>query len=74
MITALISLIIPITMSFAENYWLALSLRIILGIANGLSACLGPLYVTETVTTKYRGRIGSLFQCVLTFGLFLAVS
>lgn len=43
-----------------------------LGFGVGLCSCLGPLYVTETVSHKYRGRIGSVYQCLVCFGLALA--
>lgn len=66
-------MIVPLVMCFVENYWGAFVLRIILGFGNGLCSCLGPLYVTETVVAKYRGRVGSAFQCAITFGLVLAV-
>lgn len=72
-IAALINTIFPIALAFAKNYWLAFVLRTCLGFGVGLCSCLGPLYVTETVSHKYRGRIGSVYQCLVCFGLAAAV-
>lgn len=67
----MIFLIIPILLAFIRNYWLVFVLRLILGSAIGLCSCVSPLYVTETVKSKYRGRIGSLYQLFLCVGLAL---
>lgn len=64
--------IFPILLAVIVNYWAVFVIRIILGFAIGLSTCVGPMYVTETVESKYRGRLGSMYPLILIFGMTLA--
>jgi SP family arabinose:H+ symporter-like MFS transporter len=38
----------------------------------GLASVCCPLYVSEMASNETRGRLGTLFQITLTFGIFLA--
>lgn len=67
----IVLLITPLLCSFITNYWAIFVIRIILGAAVGLCSCVGPLYVTETVETKYRGSIGGMYQLLITFSMAL---
>lgn len=70
-LAALILIITPLLLTFIRDYWLVFVVRLIQGFSEGLCSCVGPLYVTETVRAKYRGRVGSLYQLFICFGLAL---
>lgn len=70
-IASIILTITPLLLTFITNFWLVFFVRLILGFAIGLCSCVGPLYVTETVKANYRGRVGSLYQVFICFGLAL---
>jgi sugar porter (SP) family MFS transporter len=46
--------------------------RVIVGYGVGLASVCCPLYVSEMASNETRGRLGTLFQITLTFGIFLA--
>lgn len=69
---SLLLILTPGLLSFITNFWLVCVVRIIMGCAIGLGSCIGPIYVTETSDEKYKGRIGSLYQFQLCFGLVCA--
>ena len=45
--------------------------RFSLGFAVGISSFIVPLYLSETAPAKIRGSMGSLFQLMITIGIFL---
>lgn len=45
--------------------------RFLLGFGVGLASFATPLYLAETAPTKIRGSISTLFQLMITFGIFL---
>ncbi|KAJ8883829.1 hypothetical protein PR048_015684 [Dryococelus australis] len=47
--------------------------RLIIGINNGLSAALCPMYLTEIAPRKLRGAIGSLYELFVNVGSVLAL-
>nr|QGJ83550.1 MFS transporter [Opalina sp. OP10] len=61
-----------VLLTIFSNFYLSTISRLLLGIGVGLCSCLGPLYVNENVEPEYRGRIGSLYQLLCTFGIFVA--
>lgn len=57
---------------FAQTFILILLARILLGVGVGVVAVAVPLYVTEIVPAKARGKYVTFFQLLLTFGIVLA--
>jgi SP family galactose:H+ symporter-like MFS transporter len=45
--------------------------RFVLGFGVGLASFATPLYLVETAPSKIRGAMSSLFQLMITFGIFL---
>ena len=45
--------------------------RFFLGFAVGVASFIVPLYLSETAPTKIRGSMGTLFQLMITIGIFL---
>ncbi|MDE5000801.1 MFS transporter, partial [Francisella tularensis] len=45
--------------------------RFLLGFGVGLASFATPLYLADTAPTKIRGSISTLFQLMITFGIFL---
>lgn len=46
-------------------------LRFLLGFAVGVASFIVPLYLSETAPAKIRGSMGTLFQLLITIGIFL---
>ncbi|HBM16785.1 MAG TPA: sugar porter family MFS transporter [Lentisphaeria bacterium] len=46
-------------------------LRFLLGFAVGVASFIVPLYLSETAPAKIRGAMGTLFQLLITIGIFL---
>ncbi len=47
------------------------TLRFILGFGVGLASFVAPLYLSETAPATIRGAMGTLFQLMITMGIFL---
>lgn len=45
--------------------------RFVLGFAIGIASFIVPLYLSETAPAKIRGAMGTLFQLLITIGIFL---
>lgn len=54
-----------------NSYGLFLAARFILGVGGGGSAAAIPAYLGEISPTSLRGAIGTLFQLVITIGIFI---
>ncbi|MEI7704951.1 MAG: sugar porter family MFS transporter [Deltaproteobacteria bacterium] len=48
-----------------------LACRLALGFAVGIASFVVPLYLSETAPTKVRGSMGTLFQLMITIGIFV---
>jgi SP family galactose:H+ symporter-like MFS transporter len=57
---------------FADSFLLIFIARLNLGVGVGMVAVAVPLYVTEIVPAKNRGKYITFFQLLLTFGIVLA--
>lgn len=57
---------------FAQNFFMLLTARLLLGIGVGLVSVAVPLYVAEIVPAKDRGKYMTFFQLLLTFGIVMA--
>ena len=57
---------------FANSFLTILCARVLLGIGVGVIAVAVPLYVTEIVSAKDRGKYITFFQLLLTFGIVMA--
>ncbi|MHB1949451.1 MAG: sugar porter family MFS transporter [Gammaproteobacteria bacterium] len=56
----------------AQSFFMMFLARILLGIGVGVVAVSVPLYVSEIVPSKDRGKFVTFFQLLLTFGILLA--
>jgi len=52
-------------------FWIFHGARFFLGFAVGLASFVVPLYISETTPSKIRGAMGTLFQLMITIGIFL---
>lgn len=50
---------------------LMMILRFLIGFAVGIASFVVPLYLSETAPAKIRGSMGTLFQLMITIGIFL---
>ncbi|TAK77165.1 MAG: MFS transporter [Gammaproteobacteria bacterium] len=57
---------------FAHSFIAMLLARLLLGIGVGVVAVAVPLYVSEIVSAKDRGKYVTFFQLLLTFGIVMA--
>ncbi len=51
--------------------WLLSACRFFLGLAVGIASFVVPLYLSETAPAKIRGAMGTLFQLMITIGIFV---
>ena len=61
-----------IGMALSPNVEILVSFRIITGLGVGASSVLVPTYISEIAPTDVRGRLSSMFQLAITFGILLA--
>ena len=52
-------------------YYLFLACRFFLGFAVGVASFISPLYLSESAPASIRGSMGTLFQLMVTIGIFL---
>lgn len=71
-VSALVMLMGVALVSFAQTFMMIFSARLFLGTGVGMIAVAVPLYVTEIVPCKDRGKYITFFQLLLTFGIVLA--
>ncbi|RCL01746.1 MAG: galactose:H+ symporter [Candidatus Tokpelaia sp. JSC085] len=58
--------------ALTPNVEILVSARVLLGIAIGVASYAAPLYLSEIAPEKVRGRMISLYQLLITVGLFTA--
>ncbi len=63
--------LMSITSAFLPPLPILTACRFFLGFAVGIASFLVPLYLSETAPTKIRGGMTSLFQLMITIGIFL---
>jgi sugar porter (SP) family MFS transporter len=71
-VMAVLYLLSSIGCSFAWNWHLLLTARIIGGLGIGGSSVLGPMYITEISPARLRGRMVGLFQFNIVLGILFA--
>lgn len=71
-IAALLFLISAIGTAFAPNVWIVVLFRIVGGIGVGVASVIAPAYIAETSPSSIRGRLGSLQQLAIVFGIFFS--
>lgn len=59
-------------LSIYPNQWLLIAGRILTGVGLGISTSVTPTYISEVVSAKYRGLLGTLFQLFITIGILFA--
>lgn len=58
--------------AFATSVEVLLTFRVLLGLAVGIASYTAPLYLSEMATENVRGKMISLYQLMITFGIVLA--
>ncbi len=58
--------------AFAGGVDMLLTFRVLLGLAVGIASYSAPLYLSEMATEQVRGKMISLYQLMITFGIVLA--
>lgn len=58
--------------AFAQDPYLFSFFRFIGGVGVGVSSVAAPIYISEITTGENRGRLGSLYQFCLVFGILIA--
>jgi MFS transporter, SP family, galactose:H+ symporter len=57
--------------SFLPSFYILSACRFGLGFAVGIASFIVPLYLSETAPSSIRGSMGTLFQLMVTIGIFL---
>lgn len=58
--------------AFATSVEVLLTFRVLLGLAVGIASYTAPLYLSEMATESVRGKMISLYQLMITFGIVVA--
>ncbi len=58
--------------AFAPSVLVLIVGRVVLGLAIGIAAFVAPLYLSEVASERVRGAMISLYQLMITIGIFLA--
>jgi len=58
--------------AFASGVDMLLTFRVLLGLAVGIASYSAPLYLSEMATEQVRGKMISLYQLMITFGIVVA--
>ncbi|MED6220531.1 hypothetical protein PIB30_045658 [Stylosanthes scabra] len=58
--------------AFAQNIWILIVGRILLGFGIGFATQVVPFYVSEVTPYKYRGALNMMFQLAINIGVFVA--
>ncbi len=58
--------------AFAPNYEVLLISRIVLGFSIGVASYVAPLYLSEMSEKEHRGRLISMYQLMINFGIVIA--
>ena len=67
---AILFLIAGVGQAFPIGLWDFMLWRIVGGFAIGLAAVVSPMYISEIAPAHLRGRLTSLFQLAIVFGIF----
>lgn len=59
-------------LALAQNYWMLIIGRILIGVGVGVACITVPLYLTEISPAPSRGLIGSVHQMMICLGLLVA--
>lgn len=69
---ALLFMIGSLGSGLAVNLEMLLAFRVLLGVAVGIASYTAPLYLSEMATENVRGKMISMYQLMITFGILLA--
>ncbi|WP_352410499.1 sugar porter family MFS transporter [Mixta sp. BE291] len=58
--------------AFANSLETLLAARVVLGVAVGIASYTAPLYLSEMASENIRGKMISMYQLMITFGILLA--
>ena len=72
MLSALLFMLCSIFSSLADSLWVLIGVRFFLGIALGMASYITPIYLAEVASRKNRGAIISMYQLMITIGLFFS--
>jgi sugar porter (SP) family MFS transporter len=72
-ITALLFLVSAFLSGAAFTLWDLIAWRLLGGLAIGLASVIAPAYIAEISPARLRGRLGSLQQLAIVFGIFSAL-
>lgn len=70
-LAGLIFAIGSIISAFLPSFFILRACRFFLGFGVGIASFITPLYLSETAPASIRGAMGSLFQLMITIGIFL---
>ena len=65
-------LISAVWSALATDVYSFIIARMIGGVGIGISTVAAPLYISEIAPSKYRGRLGGMFQFNIVFGILIA--
>jgi sugar porter (SP) family MFS transporter len=71
-IAALLFLLSAVGTAFAPDVWFVVIFRVVGGIGVGVASVIAPAYIAETSPPGIRGRLGSLQQLAIVFGIFFS--
>jgi len=72
LLSSIIFILGVVSILLANSFIILLLARLLLGVGVGVVAVAVPLYVSEIVPSKDRGKYVTFFQLLLTFGIVLA--
>jgi MFS transporter, SP family, galactose:H+ symporter len=58
--------------AMADSLWVLIGIRFFLGIALGMASYITPIYLAEVASKQNRGAIISMYQLMITIGLFFS--
>ncbi len=70
--SSIVFIISVFIISMAHSYAAILTGRLIQGVAIGIVTIVAPLYLTEVMPAKFRGRGTAMFQLFLCFGILIS--
>jgi SP family galactose:H+ symporter-like MFS transporter len=70
LITAVVFTVFSFVSMFTDSYGLLITYRFILGLSVGLASFSVPLYLSEIAPTSLRGGFISMYQMMITVGIF----
>jgi SP family sugar:H+ symporter-like MFS transporter len=72
-VAAALFFISAIGAGLAPNLWALILFRVIGGLGVGVASVIAPAYIAEVSPPRIRGRLGSLQQLAIVFGIFLSL-